>query len=114
MSRAEELPVICAMEEFAKRYPFLAVYSDKNFALFRNCRGPDTRSWMSSDAIMAKTAIPINMLLADLNVGDGPWGNGPIEGNLVRFLPQAEDQSLRRWECKMGCHFGIRPGGIVH
>ena len=72
MSRAEELPVICAMEEFAKRYPFLAVYSDKNFALFRNCRGPDTRSWMSNEAIMAKTAIAINMILADLNA-DG-WG----------------------------------------
>ncbi len=59
MSLAEELPVICAMEEFAKPYPFLAVYSDKNFAPFRNCRGPDTRSWMSNEANKNKTTIAI-------------------------------------------------------
>src|ERR1700737_5416314 len=59
MSRAEAVLEICMMEGFAKRYPFLTVYSDMSFVLFRNCRGPAIRSLMSNEAIKKKTTIAI-------------------------------------------------------
>src|SRR5258705_10110959 len=69
MCRAEELFVICAIEGFAKRYPFFVVYSVTIFARLRNFRGPETKSWITSDATRAKRAMAIYMVLADLNKG---------------------------------------------
>src|ERR1700730_16844359 len=59
MSRVEEVLDICMMEGFAKRYPFLTVYSDTSFVLFRNCRGPAIRIWTSNEAIKNRTTIAI-------------------------------------------------------
>jgi hypothetical protein len=43
--------------------------------------------------MMAKIAIAINTLLADLNVGNGPWSNNLTEGKFALLLTRSGSQA---------------------